>query len=60
MPLILRAPPALLAAASLAPIATAAADCGAGSFPLDLGNTHCEGLPLAKSVNSSAECVAAC
>ena len=60
MPLILRAPPTLLAAASLASIAAAAPDCGAGSFPLDLGNTHCEGLPLAKSVNSSAECLAAC
>ena len=60
MPPILRTAPALLAAASLASIVTAAPDCGAGSFPLDLGNTHCEGLPLAKDVNSSAECVAAC
>merc|ERR1740117_1206386 len=33
--------------------------CSAASFPLDLGNTHCEGFPW-RNVDTPAECLAAC
>lgn len=55
MKLILHA--MMLATAS----AASAVVCSAATFPLDLGDTHCEGFPLARNnVNSSSGCLAAC
>jgi hypothetical protein len=51
----------LVMAIAVSVMASAAAPtCSAVSFPLNLGNTHCEGFPMARDVNSATECMAAC